>query len=77
VDEIYGQILYDGAVFVPVAALAGTHPCITFCGLSKVHRACGWRVGWALLSGIGSRVENLRNAMEGLGAVRLCANVPG
>ncbi|HHW4680613.1 MAG TPA: pyridoxal phosphate-dependent aminotransferase [Xylella taiwanensis] len=77
VDEIYDQILYDGAVFVPVAPLAGTHPCITFSGLSKVHRACGWRVGWALLSGSSMRVDNLRNAMDLLGALRLCANVPG
>ncbi|ACB92908.1 aminotransferase class I/II-fold pyridoxal phosphate-dependent enzyme [Xylella fastidiosa subsp. fastidiosa] len=77
VDEIYDQILYDGAVFVPVAPLAGTHPCITFSGLSKVHRACGWRVGWALLSGSSIQVDNLRNAMDLLGALRLCANVPG
>jgi Aspartate/tyrosine/aromatic aminotransferase len=46
VDEIYDQILYDDAVFEPVAPLAGDHPCLTFSGLSKVHRACGWRVGW-------------------------------
>ena len=44
VDEIYDQVLYDGAAFVPVAPLAGEHPCITFSGLSKVHRAAvgGW-----------------------------------
>src|SRR5688572_112572 len=53
VDEIYDQVLYDGARFEPVAPLAGDVPCITFSGLSKVHRACGWRVGWAVLSGDG------------------------
>ncbi|HHW4682196.1 MAG TPA: aminotransferase class I/II-fold pyridoxal phosphate-dependent enzyme, partial [Xylella sp.] len=77
VDEIYDQILYDGALFVPMAPLAGTHPCITFSGLSKVHRACGWRVGWALLSGSSMQVDHLRHAMDLLGALRLCANVPG
>ncbi|NEK62015.1 MAG: aminotransferase class I/II-fold pyridoxal phosphate-dependent enzyme, partial [Xanthomonas perforans] len=77
VDEIYDQVLYDDAAFVPVAPLAGAHPCITFSGLSKVHRACGWRVGWALLSGEQSRINDLRNAMDLLGALRLCANVPG
>ncbi|MCD7097709.1 pyridoxal phosphate-dependent aminotransferase [Stenotrophomonas sp. MMGLT7] len=77
VDEIYDQILYDGAVFQPVAPLAGEHPCISFSGLSKVHRACGWRVGWALLSGDGARVGELRAAMDLLSALRLCANVPG
>ena len=77
VDEIYDQILYDGAVFEPVAPLAGDHPCLTFSGLSKVHRACGWRVGWGLLSGDGARVAELRAAMDLLSALRLCANVPG
>lgn len=77
VDEIYDQILYDGARFVPVAPIAGDHPCLTFSGLSKVHRACGWRVGWALLSGRQDQVGEFRNAMDLLGALRLCANVPG
>lgn len=77
VDEIYDQVLYEGAEFVPVAPLAGDQPCITFSGLSKVHRACGWRVGWALLSGEQQRINDLRIAMDLLGALRLCANVPG
>ncbi len=77
VDEIYDQVLYDGAKFEPVAPLAGEVPCITFSGLSKVHRACGWRVGWALLSGRFEEIGNLHHAMDLLGALRLCANVPG
>ncbi|HVJ36684.1 MAG TPA: aminotransferase class I/II-fold pyridoxal phosphate-dependent enzyme, partial [Stenotrophomonas sp.] len=77
VDEIYDQILYDDATFTSLAPLAGDHPCVTFGGLSKVHRACGWRVGWALLSGAAERVNDFRNALDLLGALRLCANVPG
>ena len=65
VDEIYDQILYDGAQFQPVAPLAGEHPCITFSGLSKVHRACGWRVGWAMLSGAAEQLGEFRAAMAG------------
>jgi alanine-synthesizing transaminase len=42
-----------------------------------VHRACGWRVGWAVLSGDGEAVGNFHHAMDLLGALRLCANVPG
>ena len=76
-DEIYDQILYDDAVFQPVAPLAGDHPCLTFSGLSKVHRACGWRVGWAHLSGDDARLGDFRAALDLLGALRLCANVPG
>ncbi len=77
VDEIYDQVLYDQAKFEPVAPLAGDVPCLTFSGLSKVHRACGWRVGWALLTGDGEVVGNFHHAMDLLGALRLCANVPG
>ena len=76
-DEIYDSILYDEAQFVPVAPLAGDVPCLSFGGLSKVHRACGWRVGWAVLSGDPLRSGDFHHAMDLLGALRLCANVPG
>ena len=76
-DEIYDGILYDDAKFVPVAPLAGDVPCLSFGGLSKVHRACGWRVGWAVLSGDPLRSGDFHHAMDLLGALRLCANVPG
>src|SRR5690554_4881326 len=77
VDEIYDGIVYDGARFEPLAPLAGEVPCLSFGGLSKVHRACGWRVGWAVLSGPAAAVGDFQHAMDLLGALRLCANVPG
>ncbi len=77
VDEIYDGILYDGNIFQPLAPLAGDVPCLTFSGLSKVHRACGWRVGWAVLSGDPLRTGDYHHALDLLGALRLCANVPG
>ncbi|WP_206862345.1 aminotransferase class I/II-fold pyridoxal phosphate-dependent enzyme [Lysobacter changpingensis] len=76
-DEIYDSILYDEAAFTPIAPIAGDLPCLSFSGLSKVHRACGWRVGWAVLSGDPVASGNLHHAMDLLGALRLCANVPG
>jgi len=76
-DEIYDGILYDDAKFVPAAPIAGDVPCLSFGGLSKVHRACGWRVGWAVLSGDPMRSGEFHHAMDLLGALRLCANVPG
>ncbi|BDU18286.1 aminotransferase class I/II-fold pyridoxal phosphate-dependent enzyme [Lysobacter auxotrophicus] len=76
-DEIYDSILYGDAAFTPIAPLAGDLPCLSFGGLSKVHRACGWRVGWAVLSGDPVASGNLHHAMDLLGALRLCANVPG
>ncbi len=76
-DEIYDGILYDGHRFEPIAPVAGEVPCLSFGGLSKVHRACGWRVGWAVLSGDPLASGDFHHAMDLLGALRLCANVPG
>ncbi len=76
-DEIYDGILYDDARFEPLAPLAGDLPCLSFGGLSKVHRACGYRVGWVSLSGDVARGADLHHAMDLIGALRLCANVPG
>ena len=76
-DEIYDGILYDDAAFTALAPLAGDVPCLSFGGLSKVWRACGWRVGWAVLSGDPLRVGDFHHALDLLSAMRLCANVPG
>ncbi|MDE1923921.1 MAG: aminotransferase class I/II-fold pyridoxal phosphate-dependent enzyme [Gammaproteobacteria bacterium] len=76
-DEIYDQVLYDGAVFVPMATLVHDTLCCTMSGLSKVYRACGYRVGWASFSGdTGNAVEYL-GALELLSSLRLCSNVAG
>ena len=74
-DEIYDEILYDGASFQPLAEVAGELPCLSFGGLSKVHRACGYRVGWMSLSGDPMRSAAYRDALQLLAALRLCANV--
>jgi alanine-synthesizing transaminase len=74
-DEIYDEILYDGVPFQPLAQVAGELPCVSFGGLSKVHRACGYRVGWLSLSGDHARSADYRDALQLLAALRLCANV--
>jgi alanine-synthesizing transaminase len=76
-DEIYDEILYDGAPFVPLARLAGNVPCLTFDGLSKVQRACGYRVGWLSLTGAPSALTEIEHGLDLLASLRLCANVPG
>jgi len=74
-DEIYDEILYDDVSFQPLAEVAGDHPCLSFGGLSKVHRACGYRVGWLSLSGDPACTAAYRDALQLLAALRLCANV--
>ncbi|MGQ4506266.1 pyridoxal phosphate-dependent aminotransferase [Dermabacteraceae bacterium P13136] len=75
-DEIYDQILYDGAVHIPTATLAPDLFCITFNGLSKAYRLAGFRSGWMLLSGPREHAENFIEGLNILANMRLCANVP-
>lgn len=76
-DEIYDQITYDDAEFVPMATLVHDAVCVTMSGLSKVYRACGYRVGWAIVSGDVGAAKDFISAMELLASLRLCSNVPG
>jgi len=76
-DEIYDQMLYGEARHVPMATLVHDTLCVTLAGLSKVYRACGYRVGWAVFSGERDAAEDYLHAVELLASLRLCANVPG
>ncbi len=75
-DEIYDQMLYEDAVHIPMATLVDDGVCITYSGLSKVYRACGYRVGWAVVSGDTEAASDFLHALELLASLRLCANVP-
>jgi len=76
-DEIYDQILYEDAEFVPMATLVHNTLCCTMSGLSKVYRACGYRVGWAAFSGDVESAGEYLSGLELLSSLRLCSNVPG
>lgn len=76
-DEIYDGIAYDSTDVIPLATLVDEGVCLTFGGLSKVYRACGYRIGWAVLSGATNQARAYWEAIEKLAALRLCANMPG
>ena len=76
-DEIYDQMVYDDAEFIPLATLVRNTVCLTYSGLSKVYRACGYRVGWCVFTGELDKAVPLQHGMELLAALRLCSNVPG
>jgi len=76
-DEIYEQILYGDSEHVPMASLVHDTLCVTFNGLSKIYRACGYRVGWMVFSGQRSHAADYLHAVELLASLRLCASVPG
>jgi alanine-synthesizing transaminase len=74
-DEIYDQMTYDGAEFVPMATLVHDTLCATLSGLSKIYRACGYRVGWAVFSGRTHAAAEYLSSLELLSSLRLCSNV--
>lgn len=76
-DEIYDGMTYDDAEFVPMATLVHDTLCGTLSGLSKVYRACGYRVGWAAFSGTREKAQAYLQGLELLSSLRLCSNVPG
>jgi alanine-synthesizing transaminase len=75
-DEIYDQMTYDGIEHVPMATLVKDTVCCTMSGLSKIYRACGYRVGWAVFSGNLRGSADYLTGLELLSSLRLCSNVP-
>jgi alanine-synthesizing transaminase len=75
-DEIYDQMVYDNNEFVPMATLVRDTLCATLSGISKIYRACGYRVGWASFSGRKSHAAEYLAALELLTSLRLCSSVP-
>jgi alanine-synthesizing transaminase len=75
-DEIYDQILYDGAVHECAAALAPDLMVLTLGGLSKTYRLAGFRSGWLVISGPTHDSGDYLEGLELLASMRLCPNVP-
>jgi len=76
-DEIYDKTLYDGNVHTSIASLADDVLCLTFNGLSKNYRSCGYRAGWMVVSGEKRHAKDYITGLNMLASMRLCANTPG
>ncbi len=77
-DEIYEKIIFDDHVHHHAATFAGDDVlCLTFSGLSKAYRVCGYRAGWVMVSGPKHLAEDFLEGLTLLANMRMCANVPG
>ena len=76
-DEIYDKTLYDEASHTSIASLADDVLCVTFNGLSKNYRSCGYRSGWMVVSGEKRHAKDYIEGLNMLASMRLCANTPG
>ncbi|MBP5992229.1 MAG: pyridoxal phosphate-dependent aminotransferase [Piscinibacter sp.] len=76
-DEIYDKTLFDGNVHTSIASLADDVLCLTFNGLSKNYRSCGYRAGWMVVSGEKRHAKDYIEGLNMLASMRLCSNTPG
>ncbi|MDB5989542.1 MAG: aminotransferase [Herbaspirillum sp.] len=76
-DEIYDKVLYDGCTHTSIASMADDVLFITFNGLSKNYRSCGYRAGWMVVSGEKRHAGDYIEGLNMLASMRLCANAPG
>jgi alanine-synthesizing transaminase len=76
-DEIYDKVVYDKKKHISIASLANDILFVTFNGLSKNYRACGYRAGWLVVSGNKKECTDYIEGLNMLASMRLCANVPG
>jgi len=76
-DEVYDKVLYDGVTHTSIGSLSEDVLTITFNGLSKNYRSCGYRAGWMIVSGDKRPAHDYIEGLNMLASMRLCANVPG
>ena len=76
-DEIYDKTLYDGETHTSIASLADDVLFVTFNGLSKNYRSCGYRAGWMIVSGDKRHARDYIEGLNMLASMRLCSNTPG
>ena len=76
-DEVYDKVLYDGAQHTAIGSLSEDVLTISFNGLSKNYRSCGYRAGWMIISGDRRGARDYIEGLDMLASMRLCANAPG
>jgi alanine-synthesizing transaminase len=76
-DEIYDKMLYDSERHTSIASLAEDVLFVTYNGLSKNYRSCGYRAGWMVVSGDKRGAKDYIEGLNMLASMRLCSNTPG
>ena len=71
-DEVYGDLTFNNAKFIPLASLSPKVPILTVDSISKRYLAPGWRLGWII-------VHNRNNALGEIheGLIRLAQKIVG
>lgn len=65
-DEIYGDLVYNGATFYPLASLSPKVPIITCDGIAKRWMVPGWRLGWLIIHNHFGVLTDVKNGIVAL-----------
>ncbi len=75
-DEIYDEIVYNGAKFTSMAEVAKGIPHIILNGVSKNYLSTGFRVGFMVVPGEDKASAVLKKKLADYALLRLCINTP-
>ncbi len=75
-DEIYDEIVYNGAAFTSIGRLARGVPHVILNGASKNFDATGLRVGYAVVPEHDKASEAVKLAFSNFASIRISANRP-
>ncbi len=75
-DEIYDEIVYNGAKFTSISQLAKGIPYVILNGASKNFDATGFRIGFAIVPGNDKTSQALKTKLADFASVRVSANAP-
>lgn len=73
-DEIYGDMVFAGHTFTPIADLSEDVPVVTASGLAKQYLVPGWRIGWLLFHDRQGKLAAAKAAALALTQIILGAN---
>ncbi|MCL5427791.1 MAG: aminotransferase class I/II-fold pyridoxal phosphate-dependent enzyme [Candidatus Marsarchaeota archaeon] len=75
-DEVYDELLYNGAAFTSVGKLAKGIPHLLLNGASKNYMSTGLRIGFAIFPEQDTKTQALKRTFIGMAGARLSANTP-
>jgi aspartate/methionine/tyrosine aminotransferase len=75
-DEIYDEIVYNGARFTSISEVAKGMPHVVLNGASKVFDSTGFRIGFAIIPEDDKRSESLKRKLYDYAIMRLSVNTP-
>jgi alanine-synthesizing transaminase len=75
-DEIYDELVYNGAKFTSISNLAKGVPHVVLNGASKIYDSTGFRIGFAIVPGNDATSKSIKSKLYDYSTVRLSLNTP-